>query len=30
MLDVLSIENLLIHHKVLIGLKDQFDVHKLL
>ena len=30
MLDVLSTENLPIHHKILTGLKDQFDLHKLL
>ena len=30
MLDVFSTENLSIQHKKLIGLKDQFDLHKLL
>ena len=30
MLDVFSAENLSIHHKILIGVKDQFDLHKLL
>ena len=30
MLDVFSTENLLIHHKILIGIKDQLDFHKLL
>ena len=30
MLDVFSTENLSIHHKILIDLKDQFDLHKLL
>ena len=30
MLDIFSTENLSIHHKILIGLKDQFDLHKLL
>ena len=29
-LDVFSTENLSIHHKIPIGLKDQFDLHKLL
>ena len=29
-LDVFSTENLPIHRKILIGLKDQFDLHKLL
>ena len=29
-IDVFSIENLSIHHIILIGLKDQFDFHKLL
>ena len=29
MLDVFSTENLSIHHKTLIGIKDQFDFHKL-
>ena len=28
--DVFSTENLSIHHKILVGLKDQFDLHKLL
>ena len=28
MLDVFSTENLSIHHKILIGLKDQFDSQK--
>ena len=28
--DVFSTENLSIHYKILIGLKDQFDLHKLL
>ena len=30
MLDVFSTENLSIQHKILIGIKDQFDLHKLL
>ena len=30
MLDVFSNENLSIHHKVLIGSKDQFDLYNLL
>ena len=30
MLDVFSADNLSIHHKILIGLEDQFDLHKLL
>ena len=30
MLDVFSTENLSIHQKILIDLKDQFDLHKLL
>ena len=30
MLDVFSIENLSIYHKIRIGLKDQLDLHKLL
>ena len=30
MLDVFSTENLSIHHKILLDLKDQFDLHKLL
>ena len=29
MLDVFSIENLSIHHKIRISLKDQFDLHKI-
>ena len=28
--DVVSTENLSIHHKILIGLKYQFDLHNLL
>ena len=27
--DFFSTENLSIHHKILIGLKDRFDLHKL-
>ena len=27
--DVFSTENLSIHYKILIGLKDQFNLHKL-
>ena len=30
MLDVFSTGYLSIHHKILIGLKDQFDLHELL
>ena len=30
MLDACSTENLSIRHKILIDLKDQFDLHKLL
>ena len=30
MLDVFSTENLSTHHKILLGLKDQFDLHNLL
>ena len=30
MLDIFSSENLPIHHKILTGIKDQFDLHKLL
>ena len=30
MLDALSTTNLSIHHKILIGLEDQFDLHKFL
>ena len=30
MLDVFSTENLSIRYKLLIGIKDQFDLHKLL
>ena len=30
MLDAFPTENLLIHHKILIGEKDQFDLNKLL
>ena len=30
MLDVFSTENLSLHHKILIGIKNQFDLHKLL
>ena len=30
MLDAFSTENLSIRHKILIGLKDQFDLHDLL
>ena len=30
MLDVFSTENLSINHKLLIGIKGQFDLHKLL
>ena len=29
MLDVFSIENLSIQHKIRISLKDQFDLHKI-
>ena len=28
MLDIFSTENLPIHHKILLDLKDQFDLHK--
>ena len=30
MLDVFSTENLSIYHKIFIGIKDQFDLHKFL
>ena len=30
MLDVFSTKNLSIYHKILIDLKDQFDLHKIL
>ena len=30
MLDVFSTKNLSIHHKILISIKDQFDLQKLL
>ena len=30
MLDVFSTENLSTHHEILLGLKDQFDLHNLL
>ena len=30
MLDLFSTENLSIYQKILIGLKDQFDLHKFL